>query len=809
MTQEFRASTRARGRSARPSPAIPSPRRRAALRLGALLASALLIAGLPLLGTAGPADATPARDSGSAAPIAPIAFAIAVDESRSLSDADMLQERDAADRIALGDVSAESTVDIFGFASADRPPQHAVDSLCPQLTLDSIGRAQVGACAAKLKIRASGTGTGTDFPAAIRQGVSALKNAASGTPRVLFVLTDGKLDVTDSVSYGDPAQREAEGRRQLGQALDEARDAKVQIWPLGFGSDVDDRMLRQMAQGGYQQSCPGIPNTAPTEQSARGSAEVGAALERAFASAHCLHHEKPSGGAYPPTTQHVHISAVATVGAIVVSKGDKAVTVTYTDPNGNKLKPGAPVSGTFDGSAYDLAGQGETVESLRLTDPVPGDWTVRIDAPSGHREQLASVSVLWHGELRTSITLDPPNPQPGSTALVTLQLLTRKDTPITDPEDLKGMRVKAALTGSGFTAQPLSLADDGSSPDAKAKDGAFTGTASIPSSANGVIRATATLSAIGLAADPDRSQGGQVSLGKPSVSSRLVLTGAKAHPGGSVHGTLQLRNNSTRAHTLLVSVRNTAGGLLTADPSSVSLAAGASRSVPLALKVADGRAFKAARVSTRTRLGGALTVTDRSAGGRPLGQDPLSVSVTPTPTFMEKYGSRLGLLAALLLALATTAVLAFRLWIWNRTARGLRLELSLPDGTALSSLRAGRTSKGNWFEFKILDKTGDHPTLAAGPGDGYAVRRDPRAGVLLRTASDGEQPLTRGRAKTLDVGQNRTLRLALAEGGGSRAPRPGGSLGRLLGRGPARTSPAPQNGYTRSAGLDNDFDDAL
>ncbi|MEV6007892.1 choice-of-anchor X domain-containing protein [Streptomyces sp. NPDC051976] len=779
------------------------------------LAAALLALALLTAGTADRATAAPAEQHSGAAAIAPIDFAIAVDESRSLSGDDMLQERDAAGRIALGDVSAASTADVFGFASADRPPQHAVDTLCPPLKLDSIGRSQVGACTDKLQIRAAGTGTGTDFPAAIRQGVAGLKDAAAGTPRVLFMLTDGKLDVSDSSAYGDPAHRQAEGEHQLKEALAEAKAAQVQIWPLGFGSDVDEATLRQMAEGGYQQSCPGIPDTAPTARDVHGSADVGAALEKAFASAHCLHREgTDGGGAYPPTTQHVHISVVATVGAIVVSKGDSAVTVTYTDPNGKVLEPGAPVSGTFDGSAYDLAGTGETVESLRLTDPVPGDWTVHIDAPSGHRDQLASVSVLWHGELRTSIALDPPNPRPGSTAVVTLQLLTRKDTPITDPQDLKGMRVQAALTGSGFADQPLKLADDGVSPDVKAGDGAFTGTAAVPATANGAIRATATLSAIGLQADPDRSEGGQVSLGTPAVSSRLSLGRSAAHPGGAVHGTLELRNNSGQPHTLLVSVRNTAGRLLTVSPASITLPAGASRSVPITLRVAGKGDFAAAGVSARTRLGGTLTVTDSSAGGSPLRQDQLSVAVTPTPTFMDKYGKLLALAATALLLLVAAAVLAWRIRIWNRGAHGLRLELSLPDGTPLSTLPAGRARKGNWFEFKVVDQAGEHPTLAAGPGGGYAIRRDPRAGVLLRVAGEGERPLARGRTATLETGQGRELLLALAEGGVRRPPKPGGPLHRLLGRGgqvrPRGAAPRPAGaGSAASSAVDDDFDPFL
>ncbi|MFJ1706545.1 choice-of-anchor X domain-containing protein [Kitasatospora sp. NPDC088346] len=791
---------------ARPLRAAPPPPRRPALRAAALLASLLCLFGT-LVSAAGAAPA--AEGPGGAATIAPINFAIAVDESGSIQPPDMLQERDAASRIALGDVSAGSKVDIFGFASADDASQHPVDTVCPTLTLDSIGRAQVGACTAKLTIRAPGTGSDTDFPAAIRQGIAALRDTPAGTPRVLFILTDGKLDVSHSSAYGDEAHRAAEGVRRLALALDEARTAQVQIWPLGFGSDVDVATLQQMARGGYQQSCPGIPDTAPTAQDVHRSGDVGAALEQAFASAHCLHREPTSRGVYPPTTQTVHISAVATVGAIVVSKGDPAVAVTFTDPQGRQLKPDAPVSGTLDGSAYDLAGRGESVESLRLVDPVPGDWTVHLDAAEGHRGQLATVSVLWHGELRTSITLNPPNPRPGGTAVVTLQLLTRKDTLLTDLGHLPPMQVTAALVGSGFADQPLTLTDDGSAPDARAGDGAFTGTATIPATADGAIRATATLSAVGLTADPDRSEGGQVAVGPPAVSSRLVLAQRSVHPGESLHGTLELRNDSQQARTLAVSVRNTSGNLLTVDPSSVALPAGASQRVQVTVQVARTAAFEAAAVPTTTRLGGTLTVVDTSAG-QPLAQEPLSVPITPVPGFLDEYGTALAVAAAALLGLVVVAVLAVRVRRLTHGAHGLHVELSLADGTGLSTLPAGRTGKGHWFQFKVTGTDGDHPTLVAGPGGGYAVRRDPRAGVMFRAAGTADQPLPLGRPVAVDTDQGRELQLSFTEGRAGRPPGAGGLLARLRRRPPGHSAPSVlQPQAAGSVGLDDDFDEFL
>ncbi len=64
-------------------------------------------------------DPVPAADAEPAVPA--INYAVAVDESGSVTPEDTAAEMAAAQRIALGDLSTSSEITIFGFASADRP----------------------------------------------------------------------------------------------------------------------------------------------------------------------------------------------------------------------------------------------------------------------------------------------------------------------------------------------------------------------------------------------------------------------------------------------------------------------------------------------------------------------------------------------------------------------------------------------------------------------------------------------------------------------------------------------------------------
>ncbi|MFE7127964.1 VWA domain-containing protein [Streptomyces sp. NPDC057617] len=661
-------------------------------------------------------------------------YAVAVDESASLAPEDMKAEKAAAARIALGDVSSSSHVTVFGFAAAESGDQRAVDPVCPRTTLDAAGREAVGACVGKLRSRKKDEGTGTDFPSAIRQGVHELSTGTDPSePRVLFLLTDGEMDVTGSPQYGDPAHREAEGERQLELELKNAAAQRVQIWPLGFGPAPDKAQLDRMAAGGYQKGCVELPSARPTAGKVSGAKDVGPMLEKIFAAAHCLRYEQgPSKR--PPATLEIGISPLATVGSIVVDKGDPAVRITYLDPSGHPV----PTSGTYRESRFELAGAGGPVEALRITDPVPGVWKVRAEAAEGHRSLPVGVSVLWQGELRGSITMDPPSPQAGQKTTVTMRLQTREGYEIKDPRDYEGLRVSSELTGDGFAPLELRLADDGKAPDPGKSDGSFTGSVTIPKSASGALKVSGTLTASGLSADT-RSEGGQIAPGVLPVTTALTLPAADTHPGATVTGTLAVHNTSSSPHTLRLSVADLQPGLLSITPAQIVVEPGKSETREVTVEVAPEGVFGDRLGDDGLRLGATVTVVDTTDSGRTLVRSPLSVRVTPEPGIWDTYWWAF-LSAAALLALAVVAALALlRQRRSRRDPFGLVLQLVSEDGDILGEHPAGHGHK-QWYEFAVVEPHRS-PRIERRNHGPYAVRRSPEGGAVLRRRGAGKTRL--------------------------------------------------------------------
>ncbi|WP_354642962.1 VWA domain-containing protein [Kitasatospora camelliae] len=723
-----------RGRAA--TAATRRPRRGLGRAAAVLAAAALLTTGLP----AGPAvaDDPPPTSGRPASEIGPVNYAVAVDESGSLQPADLERERAAAVRIALGEVHHASTVGILGFASADQPGQHPVDEVCPPTVLDAVGRERIGACAAQLHSRTPAEGQGTDFPAAILQAVSRLTATDPAVPRVLFVLTDGKLDVKDSPSYGDPGHRVAAGEEALAGALAAAKSAGIQVWPLGFGTEPDRAALDRMAAGGFQEGCVSLPGARPRASVVKDSGEVGTALEAAFAAAHCLRTGDVQTGR-PPVDLQVRISPLATVGSIVVDKGDPLVTATYFDPSGRQITgPGSDPD-----SSFEFSGRDKAVESLRITDPMPGPWRIHLDAPEGHRSQVASVSVLWRGALNSSITLNPPSPRAGEKAAVTVRLQTRKGLEITDREDLKDLAVTSVLEGEGFPAIPITLADDGAAPDARAGDAAFTGTVTVPAGVTGRITASSTLTASGLAADQNRPFNSVVSPAVPLVTAAFSLDGdRRVHPGEALRGTLTLRNDDTAPHSLRATVTDVAPGLLTLAPDSITLAPKESRTVEVTLTAGDSRAFGRLLGRDGVTVGGKVSVSDTSdtsGADRIVVEQELSVAVTPPPTFLERWWWALLLLGALVAVAVLALLVRFRIKNLRRSPAGLQLILLDDRGRELGKHTASAGS-GGWYEFEVDGVGGPHPRLVRRLGGTYRVQRSQDGGALLELR---RRPLTR------------------------------------------------------------------
>ncbi|MFJ9415246.1 VWA domain-containing protein [Streptomyces sp. NPDC101227] len=714
--------------------------------VSALSGAAVLVS---LLAPAGH-DPVPVAESKPA--FASVNYAVAVDESASLAPDDMKAEKAAAARIALGDVSSSSHVTVYGFAAAESGDQRAVDPVCPRTTLDAAGRESIGGCVGKLRSRKKNEGTGTDFPSAIRQGVHELStNTDPSVPRVLFLLTDGEMDVTGSPKYGDAAHRKAEGERQLTQELKAAAAKGVQIWPLGFGPAPDKAQLDRMAAGGFQKGCVELPSARPKAGKVSGAKDVGPMLEKVFAAAHCLRYQQGTSKR-PPATLEIGISPLATVGSIVVDKSDPAVTVTYFDPSGHKV----PTSGTYKKSRFELAGAGRAVEALKITDPVPGVWKVKAEAPEGHRSLPVGVSVLWQGELRGAITMDPPSPQAGQKTTVTMRLQTREGYEIEDPRDYAGLRVRSELTGDGFAPVALRLTDDGKGPDPKASDGSFTGSVTIPKSADGALKVSGTLTASGLSADT-RSEEGVTAPGVLPVTTALTLPPADVHPGATVTGTLAVHNTSDTPHTLKLSVADLRAGLVSVSPADITVKPGESGTRNVTVEVGPAGVFGGRLADGELRLGGTVTVVDTTDHDRTLVRSPLSVRVTPEPGFWEKYWW-VFVIAAAVIALAAVAVLA---WLRQRRTRrdpyGLVLQLVSEDGDIVGEHPAGHGQK-QWYEFAVVEPHRS-PRIERRNNGPYAVQRSPEGGAVLRKRGGGRSRLpTSGSVPLTD-----TLSLSLGE----------------------------------------------
>ncbi|MFG2948080.1 VWA domain-containing protein [Streptomyces adustus] len=745
-----------------------------ALAAAALPAAALPAAALP--GAARTALGTDATGRGRpvvAAPAAtgasddPVDYAVAVDESASLGAGELDREKDAVAAIAVSDPSPRSRMVVFGFADARTATQSPVDEVCPMRQLDTVGREQIAECAGQLRERTRQGGSGTDFISAVRQGVTRLKEAPdSGRPRVLFLLTDGYLDVKDSYRYRglDDRTRDEQANEDLARALREAADAKVQIRPLGFGRAVDRKRLDEMAAGGYRDGCRDLPQTRPQAEVVDAE-NLGRALETAFAAARCLYRD-PGSRTTPPGDLTVRVSPLATEGTIVVSKGDPLVTATYYDPEGHRITDTGDGAGDGE-SSFEFTGRGKSVESLRVTRPLAGDWRVHLDAPAGHRDRTASISVLWQGAVRSDIRLEKPSPSAGERTRVEVEVLTRAGVKL-DERDLRGITVTGQLTGKGFTRKvPIALADDGRGQDAHGLDGVFSGTVTVPRDATGDLLFSSTVQSVGLRPDT-RSYPTGIAPPNAKFGAVLDIPAATVHPGGKVTGTLKVSNRDTAAHTVRLAVAYAAGTGLSVDPAEVPVEPGAARTLDVTVRVADTDALGAPVDDDGTALGGKVTAAD---GTRVLDDAPLSITVTAVPSLPRRIWDawwQLIVPGAFVLVAVVAALLTRRRVKRLRIAPGgLLLELLGADGTPVCSRKA-KTGRGNWYEFDLVDAATDSPRIERRNRGAYAVRRDLAGGVVLRAGGQGERTLRLGEQLALTG----TLSLRIADGRGRR-PVPG------------------------------------
>lgn len=494
--------------------------------------------------------------------ISPANIVVLVDESSSISAQDMDREREAAALIALGEFAPSSTIAVVGFGS-DNGGQSPVDVVCPPSTVATAqDRQRLSDCTRNLKSRTEGDGT--DHAAALQQALSYLKGDKNG-PKLIFLLTDGKLDVTDSPRYGPDNigdQRNRTAHELIGTLLQEVNREKIQIWPLGFGG-VDQAQLARFAQGSFQGQC-GAKAPTPAATVVSSSADVAQALIKAFQAGRCVGASDiqrtpvSSGGT---AEAKVRIPLIATDGSILVTKHDSRITVSYVDPEGRTV----PKSGTQGGSTFQVSGENGAVEGLRIVNPLPGMWTVKITSAPGVPALDVSTVVMYQGAIRSSMTVNPPAPQPGQEVTVALSLQTRSRS-ITDPAELRDVSFTADLSGTGFTT-PIPLNDEAQNGDTRGQDGIYSGKIVIPDQAKGTVKFSGTIAGIGISGDT-RTVDAALVTGPRPIAAVASFDNAdwNVAPGDTVSGTVTVTNNSGRARKARIIVADTAPGTVANIP---------------------------------------------------------------------------------------------------------------------------------------------------------------------------------------------------------------------------------------------------
>jgi hypothetical protein len=454
-----------------------------------------------------PAGASPATYT--AAPFSeatPTDVIILADESGSIGSrrypGELPGERQAAAEIASAAWSADSRVAIYGFGSAPpgEPESAAVDKICgptPVATQQDI--AILDACASRIAARPPDAWN-TDFDAALTvagQVLTAEGTAGQGRVPLVFMLTDGTLDL------GSAFATSAAQRQLSGVVLRGLDQRGIEIWPVGFGA-ADRGALDAIAGGGAQtiRTCPagsgGAPRATTVRPSVTGTKEteqIQQQLLRAFAAASCATAGPGHWQVLQPgksVTQYVAVDPLTTLGSIIVNKGDRAVTVTYTDRDGGHVADTARATGQLDGAAYQLSSSGAaaTQEALHLDYPVPGRWAVTFDNHSG-QPQVVSTQVLWQGQVDLNVNFSPETGDSDSRKqlLVMVRPLTVRPIPAAELA-LLHVRVTVQWRAGGTTvAVPVTFSP---------ADGEFTGPVTVPFGQSGNALVTATVQAAGV-----------------------------------------------------------------------------------------------------------------------------------------------------------------------------------------------------------------------------------------------------------------------------------------------------------------------
>jgi hypothetical protein len=708
---------------------------------------------------------TPALAAHAASPSfeeTPLDLVMLVDESGSLSNADVASEIAAAGAIAQAPLNPRSRVTIVGFGGVNgvAPNQDPISVVCQPTITDSVTNLEhLATCVKALHRRTEAEGDDTDYAAALSQAMSYLspgtaygQQSPKGATKAIFLMTDGGLDVSRDLVYTRTGNWLAAAHHAVNLELAAARKAGVEVWTLGFGtiSSGDASYLSYLASQGAHTACDSRPESQPRSVIVSSSAVALDALYDLYAAAGCLGRSGTVSTSLPAGQSRVlrvSIPPIASAGAISVDKGRADIAVNFVQPDGVTVTGRKIGSSTFQNSGSDTA-----VQVLHITNPMPGTWQIDLTAPPGSQaSQLVSATVFWQGAVRVSILPEPPAATLGEAIHITVSVLSESG-PITDAATLKGIQVQVGVTGDGLngtTNVPVSNSNEGASTSTGVGD--FTGKFTAPSTP-GTLIFTGTAVGYGLHTT-------NVSTPVQVSTVAALMRGVVQFPAGSVkvqrgqglRGQIVFSNQTGKEQQVRV----------TLSASHALATVGSPRYV---LSVPSGRtqASFAVAISKVSPLGSGLVTVQAVNASHPnqvYGQAQVLVTVLPEPTLLSKY---LWELLAVLLLMAMLLIFSYARRGIRRAeldVRGMRVTLH-SNGVSLAEYKApSKRADALRFVVKNDPATGEPRIDRARSGDhSFTARRQlehgRRSGVVTVTTDQGDKHEIQlgGQALTIDKG---------------------------------------------------------
>jgi hypothetical protein len=668
------------------------------------VSSANAAAGISLARATSSAQAVQAVRAASASGLANVAVldvVMLVDESGSETAAKVADEKQTVSTIVQSMLNARSRVTVIGFGGVNHvaPNQNPVDVACvPTIASGQQNLSYLASCVTKLHHRTETEGDDTDYAAALGQAMSYLNPNSTATPpspagaiKIILMMTDGAVDVARNTQQYGTNWREGE-KVAINSQLSLARKDGVQIWPLGFGTDIGTGLtepqaltyLNNIAAGGASAVCDTqhVVNK-PHATWVNNPGNAISAVKDLYADAACLgtsgNSTTVNGGG--SGTLSVTIPQIASDAAISVDRVNPNISVRFTRPNGQQWTDASAISGQDNSPVVVL-------HLSNITSADVGSWKITLTAPPGLASQLVSATAFWQGAVRAVITANPPSAKLGQAISVELDVLGPSG-PITDQSALQNLVAGVTVTGDGMPGTNTVKVSPGANP------GEFTGTFKSPAQA-GTLTFTGSASGYGLFSTnvPTYVAVGTANPNFTATAEFPVIS--KVQIGDAITGQLIFTNKTgTAKQVRLLLTTSGATASITSPAGPIKAESGNPPDVPFTVQVAKNSHTGTAWLR--------VEVVDASNPKLVYNETRIDVTVTKPPTFLQKYfWEIIGLLV--LIALIIIAILWRRAVIRARKdVRGLIATLRR-EGQELGRPLRAQSAWSDTFSFIIRDE---------------------------------------------------------------------------------------------------------